>query len=121
MNRTVKWTVLGVAAALAMAGIILQDPRFRSASSSEMHRPTSDGSVDVTVPESGEECLVRERPVPCAEIGRHLRDVLKLPPDVPIVVSVEGAKDSTQRARRARLALIECGFSDVTSISEPSR
>jgi hypothetical protein len=30
-------------------------------------------------------------------------------------VSVEGARDSTQRARRARLALIESGFSDVTS------
>jgi hypothetical protein len=69
----------------------------------------------VTVRENGEECIVRERPIPCAEIGRHLRDVLKMPGDAPIVVSVEGAQDSMQRARRARQALIESGFSDVTS------
>jgi hypothetical protein len=123
MNRTVKWTVLGVAAAAAMAGFILQDPRF--APSSEAERPPSDGTVAVTVRKNGEECLVRERPMPCAEIGRHLRDVLKIPPDAPIVVSVEGTQDSTQRARRARLALLESGFADVTSVgfvaSDPSR
>jgi hypothetical protein len=115
MNRTVKWTVLGVAAAIAMAGFILQDARFRPSSPSGTGTPISDGSIGVTVRENGEECLVRDRPVPCAEIGRHLRDVLKIPSDAPIVVSVEGTEDSTQRARRARQTLIESGFSDVTS------
>jgi hypothetical protein len=114
MNRTVRWTVLGVAAAIAMAGFILQDSRFRS--SPEGGSPRADGSIDVTVRENGEDCLVRERPVPCAEIGRHLRDVLKIPTDAPIIVSVEGTRDSTPRARRARVTLIESGFSNVTSV-----
>lgn len=122
MNRTVKWTVLAVAAAAAMVGFILQDPRFRS--SSEAEKPLPDGSVGVTVRENGEDCVVQDRPVPCREVGTHLRDVLKIPHDVPVVVSVEGAQNSTQRARQARMTLIESGFSDVTSVgfvAEPGR
>src|SRR5688572_10524988 len=118
MNRTVKWTLLAVAGAIAMGGFILQDSRFGrlSPSKSEAEKPLPDGSVAVTVRENGEDCLVLERPIPCAEIGSQLRDVLKIPSDAPIVVSVEGTEDSTQRARRARQSLIGSGFSDVTSV-----
>lgn len=122
MNRTVKWTLLGVAGAMAMAGFILQDPRF--AISPKEEKPLPDGSVSVTVRENGTDCVIREVPVPCGEIGSHLRDVLKIPHDAPIVVSVEGTRDSTQRARQARVTLLESGFSDVTSVgfvAEPRR
>jgi hypothetical protein len=120
MNRKVKWTLLGMAGAMAIAGFLVQDPRLTLSSRKE-ESALPPGSVGVTVRENGTDCVVQERLVPCAEIGAHLRDVLKIPSDTPIVVSVEGPHDSTSRARQARLTLLESGFSDVTSVSQPKR